>query len=114
MKTKLGAFLFGAAMLSLFVPKRREKARSEPLAPAPELPRRLYALVQTKPSIVVLALSAKIEELEREILELNETWNHWAIRSERRRFEIQAAPVLLAAHHPVVGRRARVAAATRR
>jgi hypothetical protein len=107
MKTKVGALLFGAAILSLFFPKRHRQRRNEASARSPEAPpRRMYALVQTRPRVIVLAVSPKIEELEREIIELNETWNHWAMRSERRRFEIQPAPVLVAT--PSVAARSRV------
>ena len=97
MKNHFGALLFGAAVLSLFVPKRRQTKQIQPLEQPPETPRRLYALVQTRPNVIILALSAKIEDLEREVQELNETWNHWALRSERRRYEIQAAPILFGA-----------------
>lgn len=107
MKTNVGALLFGAAILSLFVPKRRRKARVEP-APAREA-RRLYALVQTRPRVVVLAVSANLEELEREVVELNETWNHWALRVERRCFEIQTAPVLASTRAPAAARSRAVA-----
>jgi len=96
MKTNVGALLFGAAVLSLFAPKRRSSEPSQPLLSAPpeEEPSRLFALVQTRPIVAVLAISASVDELEREIAELNETWNHWALRTERHRFEIQPAPVL--------------------
>lgn len=114
MKTNVGALLFGAAVLSLFVPKRRnEGVLAAPLAQSPrdEEPNRLYALVQTRPTLIVLAISASIDELEREVFELNETWNHWALRTERHRFEIQPAPVLcptgprVASRAPEVARR---------
>lgn len=111
MKARLGALLFGAALVSLVAPKARRTGTGRTAA-APETARRLYALVQTRPTIAVLALSAHIEELEREVVELNETWNHWALRSERRRFEIQTAPVLAASLAPIV--RSREDAAQRR
>ncbi|MDB5568939.1 MAG: hypothetical protein JWN93_122, partial [Hyphomicrobiales bacterium] len=59
-------------------------------------PRRMWALVQLRPDTAVLALSASRAELERELAELNETWNHWELRVERQRYAIQAAPVLYA------------------
>jgi hypothetical protein len=55
--------------------------------PRPRKP--LFALVQIKPHVVVLAVSDSRSDLEMELLELNETWNHWDLRSERHRFEIQ-------------------------
>ena len=97
MKTNVGALLFGAAVLSLFVPKRRLVESRKTLAATvkPQSPPdKLYALVQTRPTVAVLAISASVEELEREVAELNETWNHWALRLERHRFEIHPAPVL--------------------
>lgn len=97
MKTNVGALLFGAAVLSLFVPRRRNKESPSPrrVEPAAEqAANRLYALIQTRPTVTVLAISASTDELEREIDELNETWNHWALRTERHRFEIQPVPML--------------------
>lgn len=73
------------------------------------MPLRMLALVQTKPHTLVLAVSESRDELERELQELNETWNHWQIRSERQRYEIQPAPVLRRSSEPGTGRK-RVAA----
>jgi len=57
-------------------------------------PRRMWALVQYAPEVIVLAVSPSRSELERELAELNATWNHWELRTERQRYAIQAAPVL--------------------
>lgn len=134
---KASVLLVGAAALSLFIP-RRWRARgsvapAEPAAalpapvaetqpavvdkqaaspPAPEParpPRRMWALVQTRPEALILAVSASRAELERELSELNETWNHWELRVERQRYAIQPAPVLYAAQDaaPTAGARAR-------
>jgi hypothetical protein len=120
----IGALFLGAAVMSLFVPAgRAQQARDlrdaascpddivdsdAETAAAP--PARLLALVQTRPRCQVLAISESREELERELVELNETWNHWQLRSERQRYEIQPAPVLRRAAEPPV-RKARVASA---
>lgn len=127
----IGALFLGAAMMSLFAPASRGQGRgpvriagTEPASSAPPIdaptgpelaaghdhspPTRLLALVQTRPQARVLAISESREELERELLELNETWNHWQLRSERQRYEIQPAPVLRRAPEPPV-RRHRIA-----
>ncbi|MDB5649348.1 MAG: hypothetical protein JWL62_868, partial [Hyphomicrobiales bacterium] len=101
------ALFLGAAVMSLFVPASRltQTRSGRKPEPVPELfeheieeaaypPARMLALVQTRPQCLVLAISESREELEREMQELNETWNHWQIRSERQRYEIQPAPVL--------------------
>ncbi|HEY8579391.1 MAG TPA: hypothetical protein VIL72_05855, partial [Beijerinckiaceae bacterium] len=78
----------------------RAEARAEPPVEtrqeAARPPRRMWALVQTKPETLVLAVSASRAELERELAELNETWNHWELRVERQRYAIQPAPILYA------------------
>lgn len=100
---KAGVFFLGAAALSLLFPNRRPPARP---APAPDAapqsatarpPRRMWALVQVLPDAQVLAISASRAELERELAEINETWNHWELRGERQRYVIQPAPVLFPA-----------------
>jgi hypothetical protein len=114
----IGALFLGAAVMSLFVPASRGGAARGSLTregrgtgPEPELidpapdeaadpPARLLALVQTRPQCLVLAISESREELEREMQELNETWNHWQLRNERQRYEIQPAPVLRRAVEP--------------
>ena len=57
----------------------------------------MWALVQVRPEAQVLAISASRAELERELAEINETWNHWELRGERQRYAIQPAPVLFPA-----------------
>ena len=108
-RRKGGVFLLGAAVLSMLLPgraRRQERpvetapVETAPVAPAaapPRAPRRMWALVQTDPAVMVLAVSASRAELERELAEINETWNHWELRSETRRYAIQPAPVLFPA-----------------
>jgi hypothetical protein len=97
---KAGVFFLGAAMLSLLFPGRRKGAAApvspdpKPKASAAQPPRRAWALVQVRPEVQVLAVSNSRAELERELAEINETWNHWELRNERQRYVIQAAPVL--------------------
>ena len=99
----IGTIFLGAALASLFsaAPKAlrprplKARLRSRPVDHADSIPpARLFALVQTKPQTLVLAMSESRDELERELIELNETWNHWQLRHERQRYEIQSAPVL--------------------
>jgi hypothetical protein len=73
----------------------------------------MWALVQVRPETQVLAISASRAELERELAEINETWNHRELRSERQRYVIQSAPVLFAAP-PEPGARALPAAGAAR
>lgn len=100
---KAGVFFLGAAALSMLLPRRARRneapaapTRAETPAPA-RPPRRMWALVQTRPEVVVLAVSSTRAELERELAELNETWNHWELRTEAQRYVIQPAPVLFPA-----------------
>lgn len=88
-------FIFGAALASLF--GRFAKARSTaPRLPSPApAPGTLFALVQTKPHVVVLAISPSEDELLKEVSEMNATWNHWDLRCERHRFEVQRVPILV-------------------
>ena len=112
---KAGFLLMGAAALSLLFPRSRRapaqgsqtleapQADSSARAPRPEparAPKRMWALVQFSPEVIVLAISPSRAELERELAELNETWNHWELRTERQRYAIQAAPVLYASQEP--------------
>jgi len=113
----IGALFLGAAVMSIFVPAPRgvdarpARTRSAGSAPSsdPAPAARMLALVQTRPFTQVLAISESREELEREMQELNETWNDWRIRSERQRYEIQPAPVLRRVEEP--SSRKRVASA---
>ena len=99
---KAGVFFLGAAVLSLLFPGR--KTAAEPAAPAKlekrphaaRPPRRMWALVQVRPDVQLLPVSASRVELERELAEINQTWNHRELRDERQRYIIQAAPVLFA------------------
>jgi hypothetical protein len=109
-----GLLLMGAAVLSFLFPRRRRAPALEPQTPAPQTdssaraprlqparaPKRMWALVQFSPEVIVLAVSPSRAELERELAELNETWNHWELRTERQRYAIQAAPVLYASAQP--------------
>jgi hypothetical protein len=99
---KAGVFFLGAAALSLLFPRRR--LNQPAVAPQADLqasparpPRRMWALVQILPEIQVLAISASRAELERELSEINDTWNHCELRAERQRYVIQPAPVLFPA-----------------
>ena len=107
-KKTLGALMFGAAVLSLFAPARRAPAASAPSGTPPKPARRaqprLHALVQTKPHVVVLAVSTDIAELERELAELNETVNHWDLRTERHAYDIQQVPLLVRTPAPAPAR----------
>jgi hypothetical protein len=71
-----------------------ERAAVRPVETPARPPRRMWALVQYAPEVIVLAVSPSRSELERELAELNATWNHWELRTERQRYAIQAAPVL--------------------
>lgn len=99
-RRKAGFLLLGAAALSLLFPGRKATAAPDPseaLQKRPQAarpPRRMWALVQVRPEVQVLAMSASRVELERELAEINETWNHCELRDERQRYVIQAAPVL--------------------
>lgn len=69
-------------------------AAPAPSTPAARPPKRMWALIQYVPEVIVLAVSPSRAELERELAELNATWNHWELRTERQRYAIQPAPVL--------------------
>jgi hypothetical protein len=96
-KRTFSTLLVGAALVSMFAPRKRAPAKAPaqpPSRPEPAPQRRLYALVQTRPEVLVLAVSAHADELCKEMQELNETWNHRDLRDERHVYAIQAAPVL--------------------
>jgi hypothetical protein len=112
----IGALFLGAAVMSIFVPAPRgvaarpvRLARTRPAGAIPSLDAapvaRMLALVQTRPFTQVLAISESREELEREMQELNDTWNDWRLRSERQRYEIQPAPVLRRVTEPNLRKR---------
>lgn len=102
-------FIFGAALASLFAKragKRRTPKRPRRAPPAAS-PAVFFALVQTKPHVVVLAISTSEIELLKEVSELNASWNHWDLRTERHRYEVQRVPILVKvppATAPVAGK----------
>ncbi len=96
MEQRIGAFFLGALLVSVLLSAKKRQIVDRSLAPPnPPPPSRLYALVQTRPSVVVLAVSGSRNDLVGEMHELNETWNHWDIRTERYSYEIQPASVLV-------------------
>ena len=101
MAKRFGAFLLGAALLSALIPKR---AKQQP-APRPRPDRKpvsrpLFALVQTRPQALVLAVSDSQVDLEAEMAELNETWNRQDLRIECHHYEIQPVCLLQTARDP--------------
>ncbi len=101
MAKRFGAFLLGAALLSALIPKR---AKQQP-APHPRPARKpasrpLFALVQTRPQALVLAVSDSHADLEAEMAELNETWNRQDLRIECHHYEIQQVCLLQTARDP--------------
>ena len=116
MAKRFGALLLGAAFFSFFLPGRKAATVAPAPDPAPKVQarKRLWALVQVKPQVVVLAISDSREDLEAEVAELNETWNHWDLRTECQRYDIQPVCMLQTAkddrlglnrvsHDPAVG-----------
>jgi hypothetical protein len=93
---RFGAFLLGAALISALIPKKsmRSPAPAPPPRPVRKLAQKpLYALVQTQPHALVLAISDSRADLEAEMGELNETWNLQDLRTEPHSYEVQ--PVCL-------------------
>ena len=98
MPKRFGAFLLGAALISALIPKtsRQSKKAVRP-APAPRpkpTSRPFYALVQTAPQALVLAISDSPSDLETEMFELNETWNRSDLRVKQHKYEIQRVCLL--------------------
>jgi hypothetical protein len=91
----MSMFIFGAALGSFFARLAKPRTISSRRPPALPPPRLLFALVQTRPHVVVLAISSAEDELVKEMNELNSTWNHWDLRTEGRRYEVQRVPVLV-------------------
>lgn len=89
-------FHLGAWIRARFAPKRDERRSSgaKPDEVRPIHRKRLWALVQTRPCALVLAVSDSRENLEAEARELNDTWNHRELRTERHTYELQPVPVL--------------------
>jgi hypothetical protein len=93
------AGLFGTSRLGAWLRARKSPAKPAAPRPAesvrPQPPRkRLWALVQVKPAALVLAVSDSRENLEAEAHELNDTWNHRELRTERHVYEIQPVALL--------------------
>jgi hypothetical protein len=89
--------IFGAALGSLVarLVKPRYASSQRQGRPATPSPRVVFALVQTKPHVVVLAVSRSEEELIKEMNELNSTWNHWNLRAQDCCYQVQPVPVLV-------------------
>ncbi len=101
MAKRFGVFLLGAALISTLIPKKARQAPAEPPRPARKPPYRpLFALVQTSPRALVLAVSDSRSDLEAEMAELNDTWNHQEIRAQSQSYEIQAVCLLQTARDP--------------
>ena len=102
MPRRFELFSFAATIRSLF--RAPAAAPGQPPAPKPaEQRKRLYALVQTRPHVVVLAVSDSQSDLETELRELDDTWNHADLRTERHRYEIQTVCLLQTGRDPVIG-----------
>jgi hypothetical protein len=93
----MSMFTFGATLASLFAKfaKSRGGSAPQPSPPPAPSPGALFALVQTKPHVVVLAISSSQDELLKEVTELNASWNHWDLRTESHRYEVQRVPILV-------------------
>ena len=91
-----GTFRLGDWLRSRFASNRpaTKSSAPNPAEPRPIQRKRLWALVQTRPCALVLAVSDSRENLEAEARELNDTWNHRELRTERHVYEIQPVPVL--------------------
>ena len=95
MPKRFGAFLFGAALISALIPKKAKKAAEPARASKSKLASRpFYALVQTAPHALVLAISDSPSDLEAEMVELNETWNRSDLRTQPHSYEIQRVCLL--------------------
>lgn len=96
MAKRYGILFIGAAVLSILLPGRRTSApvlQTEPKVRQP-VHKRLWALVQVRPQIRVLAVSHSRDDLEAELVELNATWNRSDLRVERQSYEIHATSLL--------------------
>ena len=95
MPKRFGAFLLGAALISALIPKKAKKAAAPAQAPRPRpTSRPFYALVQTAPEALVLAISDSPADLEAEMRELNETWNRSDLRTRQHSYEVQQVCLL--------------------
>jgi len=101
MAKRFGVFLLGAALISALVPKKAKQALASPPRPVRKPPYRpLFALVQTSPQALVLAVSDSRADLEAEMAELNATWNCENLRVESQTYEIQPVCLLQTARDP--------------
>ena len=75
------------------LPKTSKKAAGPAPGPKPTS-RPFYALVQTAPQALVLAISDSPADLEAEMAELNETWNRSDLRKQSHSYEIQRVCLL--------------------
>ena len=101
MAKRFGLFLLGAALMSALTPKKAKQAPASPPRPARKPPYRpLFALVQTSPQALVLAISDSRADLEAEMAELNDTWNREDLRAQSQTYEIQAVCLLQTARDP--------------
>lgn len=95
MLKRIGGFLLGVGLISALIPKTAKKAVAPEPAPAPRSASRpFYALVQTAPQALVLAISDSPADLEAEMAELNETWNRSDLRERSHSYEIQRVCLL--------------------
>jgi hypothetical protein len=95
MLKRFGGFLLGVGLLSALIPKTSKKASQPKPSPAPKpASRPFYALVQTAPQALVLAISDSPSDLETEMAELNETWNRSDLRKQSHSYEIQRVCLL--------------------
>ena len=93
----------GAAIRAIFASRRTALAQTAKLPePSRASRKRLWALVQTKPAPLVLLVSDSREDLEAEAHELNATWNHRDLRSERHNYEIQPVALLQTGRDPAL------------
>ena len=93
MLKRFGGFLLGVGLISALLPKTSKKAAGP--APGPRATSRpFYALVQTAPQALVLAISDSPADLEAEMAELNETWNRSDLRERSHSYEIQRVCLL--------------------
>ena len=95
MLKRFGAFLLGLGLISALIPKICKKGSEPGPAPGPKpTSRPFYALVQTAPQALVLAISDSPADLEAEMAELNETWNRSDLRERSHSYEIQRVCLL--------------------
>ena len=95
MLKRFGGFLLGVGLISALIPKTSKKGSEPRPAPGPRpASRPFYALVQTAPQALVLAISDSPADLEAEMAELNETWNRSDLREQSHSYEIQRVCLL--------------------